>query len=47
MWPQSLGQEAPLEEGMTTRSSILSGKVSSTEKPGGIYIVHGVGKSWT
>ena len=26
MWVQTLGQEDPLEEGMTTHSSILSGE---------------------
>ena len=33
---QSLGQEAPLEEGMTTHSSILAWRVSWTEEPGGL-----------
>ena len=33
---QSLGWEAPLEEGMTTHSSILPGKIPWTEEPGGL-----------
>ena len=33
---QSLGWEAPLEEGMTTHSSILAWRVSWTEEPGGL-----------
>ena len=32
---QSLGQEAPLEKGMATHSSILAWRISRTEKPGG------------
>ena len=36
MWVQSLGWEAPLEEEMTTPSSILSGKIPWTEEPGGL-----------
>ena len=34
-WVQSLGQEDPLEEGMTTHSSILVGKIPWPEEPGG------------
>ena len=34
MWVRSLGQEDPLEEGMTTHSSILAWTVLWTEKPG-------------
>ena len=34
---QSLGQEDPLEEGMATHSSILAGKISWIEEPGGIW----------
>ena len=30
----SLGQEDPLEEGMTTHSSILTWRISWTEEPG-------------
>ena len=33
---QSMGQEDPLEEGMVTRSSILSWRISWTEEPGGL-----------
>ena len=33
---QSLGQEDPLEEGMTTHSSILAWRISWTEEPGGL-----------
>ena len=32
----SLGQEDPLEEGMTTHSSILAWKILWTEEPGGL-----------
>ena len=31
---QSLGQEDPLEEGMTTHSSILAWRIPWTEEPG-------------
>ena len=31
---QSLGQEAPLEKGMATHSSILAWKIPWTEEPG-------------
>ena len=33
---QSLGQEYPLEEGMTTHSSVLAWRIPSTEEPGGL-----------
>ena len=36
MWVQSLGQEDPLEKGMATHSSILSGESPWTEEPGGL-----------
>ena len=36
MWVRSLGWEDPLEEGMTTHSSILAWKMSWTEEPGGL-----------
>ena len=39
------GLEDPLEEEMTTHSSILAWEISMTEEPGGI--VHGVAKSGT
>ena len=32
---QSLGQEDPLEEGMTMHSSILAWRIPWTEEPGG------------
>ena len=32
-WVQSLGQEDPLEEGMTTQSSILAWRIPWTEEP--------------
>jgi len=34
---QSLGQEDPLEESMATHSSILGGKISWIEEPGGLW----------
>ena len=36
IWVPSLGWEDPLEEGMTTHSSILPGESSRTEEPGGL-----------
>ena len=33
---QFLGQEDPLEKGMTTQSSILAGGILETEEPGGL-----------
>ena len=33
---QSLGQEDPLEKGMTTHSSILAWEIPWTEDPGGL-----------
>ena len=35
-WVQSLGWEDPLEEGMATRSSILTWRIPWTEEPGGL-----------
>ena len=35
-WVQSLGWEDPLEEGMTTHSSILAWEIPWTEDPGGL-----------
>ena len=35
-WVQSLGQEAPLEEGMATHFSILAWRIPWTEEPGGL-----------
>ena len=39
MWVQSLGQEDPLEEGMTTLSSILAWRIPWTEEPGELQSV--------
>ena len=36
MWVRSLSQEEPLEEGVTTHSSILAWRISWTEEPGGL-----------
>ena len=33
---ETLGQEDPLEKGMTTHSSILSWRIPWTEEPGGL-----------
>ena len=33
---QSMGQEVPLEETMTTHSSILAWRIPLTEEPGGL-----------
>ena len=41
---QSLGQEDPLEEEMTTPSSILAWRIPWTEEPG---YSPGVARSWT
>ena len=46
MQVQSLGQEDPLEEEMSTHSSILAGKIPRTEEPGGLQSM-GVTKSRT
>ena len=42
-----LGQEDPLEKGMTTHSSILAWGIPGTEEPSGRAKVHGVAKSRT
>ena len=34
MWVRSLGWEDPLEEGITTHSSILAWRIPWTEEPG-------------
>ena len=34
-WVQSLGQEDPLEKGVSTHSGILAFKIPWTEEPGG------------
>ena len=42
-----LAWEDLLEKEIATHSSILAWKIPWTEKPGGLYIVHGVTKSQT
>ena len=41
MQVQSLGQEDPLERGMATHSSILAGRISWAEEPGGLHSLQG------
>ena len=43
----SLGWEDPLQESMTTHSSILAWRIPWTEEPGGLLGVHRVTKSQT
>ena len=43
---QSLSQEDPLEEGMTTHSSILAWRIP-TDRGAWQATVHGVEKGWT
>ena len=38
-WVQSLSQENPLEEEMTTHSRILAWRIPRTEEPGGLQFV--------
>ena len=45
MGVQSLGWGDTLEEGMVTHSSILAGKISWTEEPGGLWSMGS--QSWT
>ena len=35
-WARSLGWGNPLEEGMTTHSSILTWRIPQTKEPGGL-----------
>ena len=42
---QSLGQEDPLEKGMTTHSRILARKIPWTEEPGGLQSMKSQGHS--
>ena len=42
---RSLGQEDPLEKGMSTHSSILAWRITLTEEPGGLQSM--IAKSWT
>ena len=44
---RSLGREDPLENEMANHSSVLAWRILWTEEPSGLYIVHGVAKSWT
>ena len=37
MWVLVLGQEDPLEEGVTSHSSILAWRIPRTEEPGGLW----------
>ena len=46
MQVQYLDQEDPLEEGITTHSSIPAWRTPWTEEPGG-DTVHSVARSWT
>ena len=46
MQVRSLGQEDPLEWGMTTQSSIIAWRIPWTEEPGGLQST-GVKKSRT
>ena len=46
-WVQSLVQEYPMQKGMATHTSILTWRISWTEEPGRLYIIHGVAKCWT
>ena len=45
-WVQSLGQEDPLEEGMTTHTSILAWRILWIGKPGRLTVLR-VAKSQT
>ena len=38
-WVQSLGQEDPLQKGMTTLSSILTWRISWTKELGGLQLM--------
>ena len=46
MWVQSLGQEAPLEEGKATHSSVLAWRIPM-DRGDWQATVHRVTKSWT
>jgi len=47
-WVQSLGWEDPLEEGMTTHSSILAWRIQWSEEPGGLQSIglQRAGRDW-
>ena len=38
-WVRSLGQEDPLEKGMTIHTSILAWRIQWTEEPGGLQFI--------
>ena len=42
-----IASKDPLEKGMATDSSILAWRIPGIEEPGGLYIAHGITKSWT
>ena len=42
-WARSLGWEDPLEEGMTTHSSILAWRIPWTEEPRGLQPIRSQG----
>ena len=49
MWVPSLGRGDPLEEGMTSHSSILAWRIPWTEEPGGLQSMgsHRVRHNWS
>ena len=49
MWVWSLGQEDPLEEGMSTHSSILAWRIPGIEEPGRLQSIASqrVGHEWS
>ena len=46
MWVWSPGQEDSVEEGIATHSSILAGKISWTEEPGGLQSIGLQSQTW-
>ena len=48
-WVRSLGRKGPLEEGMTTHSSILPWRIARTEEAGRLQSMgsQGVGHDWS
>ena len=48
-WVWSLGQEDPLEEGMSTHSSIRAWRIPGIEEPGGLQSIESqrVGHEWS
>ena len=43
---QFLGQEDPMEEEMTTHSSVIAWKISCTEEPSGLQLSQKVRHDW-